>query len=212
MAIFVYFHFKRFGNYFNMTENRRRKREGCFVGVAIHYSSVLGGKFQPEVVVGAFGPQMSDMVLNGLKAWPESISWNSAGDISNILDIHTCTEYQSVKNTKVRHDLFVTVLKYQLSNILKHWIKENEKFLFHNPALQLRRHINEQVHKVKFCQFLINNKATCIYIYIWCMSAIFLVIYKTWVQYLQSSGRGWVCGVGSGLSTCARLRGPPARG
>lgn len=201
-----------FINYFNMTENRRRKREGCFVGVAIHYSSVLGGKFQPEVVVGAFGPQMSDMVLNGLKAWPESISWNSAGDISNILDIHTCTQYQSVKNTKVRYDLFVTVLKYQLSNILKHWIKENEKFLSHNPALQLRRHINEQVHKVKFCQFLINNKATCIYIYIWCMSAIFLVIYKTWVQYLQSSGRGWVCGVGSGLSTCARLRGPPVRG
>lgn len=68
-----------------MTENRRRKREGCFVGVAIHYSSVLGGKFQPEVVVGAFGPQMSDMVLNGLKAWPESISCRVLGGAESVV-------------------------------------------------------------------------------------------------------------------------------
>lgn len=73
----MYFHFKRFWNYFNKTENTGVKREGCFVGQAIHCSSVLGGMFQPEVVVGAFGPQMSDMVLNGLKAGPASISWNS---------------------------------------------------------------------------------------------------------------------------------------
>lgn len=63
---FMYFHSKIFFNYFNKT---RSKREGCFFwGLAFHCSSVLGGKFHPEVEVGAFGPQMSDMVLNGLKA------------------------------------------------------------------------------------------------------------------------------------------------
>lgn len=36
------------------------------------------------------------------------------------------------------------------------------------------------------------------------------IMYKTWVQYLQSSGWGRVCG--GGLSTCARLRSSPARG